>query len=49
MGNAEAIGHGVRYGNRVIGGEFFIAPDQMLDPGKSLHALYDPLKPNGFS
>jgi hypothetical protein len=49
LGNAESIGHGVKYGNRVIGGEFFVPPEEMLNPRKSLHGLYDPLKKYGFS
>jgi hypothetical protein len=49
LGNAESIGHGVKYGNRVIGGEFFVPPEEMLDPRKALHGLYDPLKKYGFS
>lgn len=49
IGNAESIAHGVKYGNRVIGGEFFVSPEQMLDPQKSLHKLYDPEKNYGFS
>lgn len=49
LGNAESIGHGVKFGNRVIGGEFFVPPEEMLNPRKSLHDLYDPLKKYGFS
>lgn len=49
LGNAESIGHGVKYGNRVIGGEFFVTPEQMLDSRKSVHGLYDPAKKYGFS
>ena len=49
LGNAEAIGHQVRYGNRMVAGEFFIEPEDMLDPSKSVHNRYDPTLPYGFA
>ncbi|MDG2321756.1 MAG: hypothetical protein P8L79_15990 [Rhodospirillaceae bacterium] len=38
FGNGEAVSHGVIKGDRVIGGEFFCYPSDMLDPAKNTHS-----------